>query len=211
MFTQFNDVMLWGAMVVAFFGLFRKDNITSGKVNPFNPRANLRVGDVKVSKSGMVWLRVGHSKVIQFKERAHWVPLVPMPNHPLCPVKAVLRVLELHRQLRSPPGMALFLWKAPGGKVQALTHTRFVARFKALVKAVGLDWNAYSGHSFRRGGATFCFNIGVNGSLIKLLGDWSSNAYLQYEEVTVRRRLELPRTMAQAITNGVLHHGPRLG
>ena len=36
-----NDTMVWAAMLLAFFGLFRKDNITVGKPNQFNPRSNL--------------------------------------------------------------------------------------------------------------------------------------------------------------------------
>ena len=206
-----NDIMLWGAMVVAFFGLFRKDNITSGKVTAFNPRAHLCVGDLHVTQEGVVWLKVRHSKTNQFRARYHWVPLVPMPNHRLCPVRAVLRVLAIHRQLGSSPETALFLWRGTRGQVTAMTHGVFVQHFMRLVRAVGLDWKQYAGHSFRRGGATYCFNLGVDPELIKMLGDWKSNAYLLYEEVTVRRRLELPQAMVLAIRAGVLDHGPRLG
>ena len=62
----------------------------------------------------------------------------------------------------------------------------------------------------RRGGATFCSGLGVSGDLIKMLGDWKSDAYLLYDEVTVARRLELPRAMVKAITQGHLHNGPRM-
>ena len=90
-----------------------------------------------------------------------------------------------------------------------MTHGVFVKAFKRLVKMSGLDWTKFSGHSFRRGGATYCFNLGVSPELIKLLGDWKSDAYLLYDQTTDQRRLELPRAMAQAITSGVLHHGAR--
>jgi hypothetical protein len=86
----------------------------------------------------------------------------------------------------------------------------FVKCFKVLVGKVGLDWKMYSGHSFRRGGATYCFNLGVDHDLIKMLGDWTSDAYLLYDEVTEQRRLELPRKMMESISAGILHHGPRL-
>ena len=61
-------------------------------------------------------------------------------------------------------------WRAP-------VHNNFVGAFKKLVMAAGLDWTKYSGHSFRRGGATFAFNLGVNPELIQYLGDWASDAY----------------------------------
>ena len=91
-----------------------------------------------------------------------------------------------------------------------MTHSAFVIGFKNLVAKCGLNWTLYSGHSFRRGGATYCFNLGVDPNLIKMLGDWKSNAYLLYEETTEARRLQLPGAMAQAIQQGVLDHGPRL-
>ena len=91
-----------------------------------------------------------------------------------------------------------------------MSHSVFVQGFKALVRACGLDWSQYSGHSFRRGGATYCFNLGVDPLLIKLLGDWASDAYLLYDETTTARRLQLPRAMVDAIMRGRLDNGPRL-
>ena len=54
-------------MVVAFFGMFRKDNITSGNASVCNPRAHLCVGDLLVTQEGVVWLKVRHSKTNQFR------------------------------------------------------------------------------------------------------------------------------------------------
>jgi hypothetical protein len=93
--TRYNDAMLWCAMLVAFWGLFRKDNISVGKASAFNPRANLTRGDFSM-KNGVLWVRVRHSKTNQFRQRCHWVPLVALPGNPLCPVEAVLRVFRLH-------------------------------------------------------------------------------------------------------------------
>ena len=206
--SSFNDCMLWAAMVVAFFGLFRKDNITTGKASAFNPRANLKVGDFLVKQS-MLWVRVGHSKTIQYRQRCHWVPLVAMPGHPLCPVRAVVRVLHIHKSLGSSASTPMFLWST-GGQVKPMPHNQFVRGFKQLVGKCGQDWSRFSGHSFRRGGATFCFNLGVDPQFIKLLGDWKSDAYLLYDETTTARRLQLPRAMAHAIMRGVVDNGPRL-
>ena len=209
--SDFCGVMLWGSFLVAFFGLFRKDNITVGKASAFNPRANLTVGDFTDDGEDVIWVRVNHSKVIQFGQRSHWVPLVAMEDHPLCPVSAVRKVLALHASMGSSPDAPMFLWRRGNSrKVSPMTHSVFVGEFKSLVTRVGLDWKAYAGHSFRRGGATYCFNLGVCPDLIKMLGDWKSDAYLLYDETTVARRLELPRAMVEAISNGILHHGPRL-
>eukprot|EP00854_Cymbomonas_tetramitiformis_P004179 gene4179-biopygen4116 len=67
---------------------------------------------------------------------------------------------------------------------------------KTLIQRIGLDPKRYSGHSFRRAGGTVAFHLGVDHLLIKLQGDWVSDAYQKYEQVTEARRLELPKRLA---------------
>ena len=69
-----------------------------------------------------------------------------------------------------------------------LTHVTFVESFRRLLKRVGVDPVGYSGHSFRRGGASCAFQAGVPGELVQLHGDWRSDAYLRYLTVTQRMR-----------------------
>ena len=92
-----------------------------------------------------------------------------------------------------------FRWLThPAGSISPLTHSQFVSAFKFLVSRAGLDWNQYSGHSFRRGGATFAFRIGVSAEVIKAQGDWKSEAYIRYIELDDSSRLALPQSMAAA-------------
>ena len=79
-----------------------------------------------------------------------------------------------------------------------MTHTMFVKGFKALCARAGVDASAYAGHGFRRGGATFAFRLGADHALIKMIGDWRSDAYLLYEQTSNARRLALPQLMAAA-------------
>ena len=67
-----------------------------------------------------------------------------------------------------------------------------------LLKA-GINEDDYSGHSFRRGGATFAMKSGVPFSLIKCQGDWASNAYERYLETTLHDRQIAVSTTARAI------------
>ena len=41
---------------------------------------------------------------------------------------------------------------------------------------LGYDPAKYAGHSFRRGGVSYAFQVGVPLELIKITGDWKSNA-----------------------------------
>ena len=40
--------------------------------------------------------------------------------------------------------------------------------------------NAYSSHSLRRDGASWAIQCGIPSDIIKLMGDWKSDAYLRY-------------------------------
>jgi len=48
-----------------------------------------------------------------------------------------------------------------------------------------LDPQSFSPHSFRRGGASFAFECNVPGEFIKFQGDWRSDGYLVYLEMSV--------------------------
>ena len=57
-----------------------------------------------------------------------------------------------------------------------------------------------SGHSFRRGGATWAFSANVPSELIKEHGDWLSEAYLRYLNFNLEERLVVTLKMGQAVT-----------
>ncbi|KAI8502735.1 hypothetical protein Bbelb_194370 [Branchiostoma belcheri] len=96
------------------------------------------------------------------------------------------------------------------GLQRRMGHTpRQVAPFTP--ERAGLNPHLYSLHSGRRGGATFAFRAGVPVELIRLQGDWRSNAYLLYLKVPLRTRLELCTRMIRRIRPSPLtsaHHGP---
>jgi hypothetical protein len=51
----------------------------------------------------------------------------------------------------------------------------------ALRKSVPPDEvHCYATHSFRRGGASYMFSIGMSLETIRLMGDWRSNCYQRY-------------------------------
>ncbi|KAK3280563.1 hypothetical protein CYMTET_11608 [Cymbomonas tetramitiformis] len=189
-FIDCNMVTLWAAMLTALLCLLRKDNVCVGKVDAFNVRRVLRRKDFEM-RNETVWVTLVFSKVIQFEERTHRVAMRATGGM-LCPRRALAKCFEL---TPAEPESPAFLWKSRGRTVP-MTHGVFVGEVKKLIRKIGLDPSQYSGHSFRRGGATMAFNLGVDHLLIKLQGDWVSNAYQRYEQLTEARRLELPKRLA---------------
>jgi len=55
----------------------------------------------------------------------------------------------------------------------------------------GHSGGGFSGHSFRRGGASFMLRVGIPGELIKIMGDWRSDTYPWYIDTTIQTRVNL--------------------
>lgn len=52
-----------------------------------------------------------------------------------------------------------------------------------VLQAVGLDPSHYAGHSVRIGAAISATMVGVEDTLIKILGRWNSLAYTSYAKM----------------------------
>ncbi|KAK3255630.1 hypothetical protein CYMTET_35194 [Cymbomonas tetramitiformis] len=165
-----TSLSLWAAILVGFFGLFRKDNLTEGKAGAWNSRASLVRDDVIFTEDGeAVWLRVRYSKTIQCGERCHKAPLRRVPGSALCPV-AALWTLMAATAGRAGDSALFVMEKVSGRKAQLvpLGHGDLVKGIKALGSAVGLDPDGYAGHSLRRGGATAALRLDVSSVYIKM-------------------------------------------
>ena len=57
---------------------------------------------------------------------------------------------------------------------------RFVAKVREAMSLAGLNYDNYSGHSFRIGAAMTAAQKGISDSTIKMLGRWKSSAYALY-------------------------------
>ena len=88
-----------------------------------------------------------------------------------------------------------------GSALKALTYASFTNKLKLTLDKCGLDSALFSGHSFRRGGATFALHCGVPSDYIKLQGDWKSNAHERYLDHSLRYKLETVKQMCEGITH----------
>eukprot|EP00854_Cymbomonas_tetramitiformis_P001922 gene1922-biopygen1799 len=192
-----GQLSLWAAILVGFFGLFRKDNLTTGKQGAWNTRGAL-VRDVLFC-GDVIWLRVRHSKTIQCGERCHWVPLGAVPGSLLCPVQAVRLLMDRTPDL--PGNSPLFVVEKVTGRkasVVPVTHDALVAGIKSLAGRAGLDPERYAGHLLRRCGATAARRMDVNTLYIKMQGDWKSDCFERYCDLGTEQKLVLPGAMAAA-------------
>ena len=189
------DITFWAACLVAFFSFFRKSNLFITSLPNFNPSLHLCRKDASFSADGVV-LAVRWSKTIQYRQRVLSVPLPRISSSPLCPSFALLSALRLSP---SPADGPLFTFSSAQGWA-ALSANMFSAKLHALLARLGFPPSAYSGHSFRRGGASFALECGLPTELIKVQGDWASNAYELYTCPSLPMRKSLAATLGKHIS-----------
>ena len=117
------------------------------------------------------------------------LPFIPDPPPPFCSVMAVKRVIPRVVLLSLP-----FISDCP--------HV-FLKKLSAILSAIGFLAKDHACHSFRRGGASFAFCSGVSVKLIKMLGDWHSDAVLLYLTVPLFIRLQSVNSIKSTLTTNI--------
>ena len=167
----YDNVMLWAACCLGFFGFLRAGEFTCTGSPPRDPP--LSPSDVVVdsrSNPQLITIHLRHSKTDPFGAGCHIY--LGRTNTIPCPVAALLNYLSLRPSSSGP----LFLLQ-DGSK---LTRVAFVASLRSALAQTGVDSTHYSGHSFRIGAATAAAQAGYNDSFIQTLGRWKSAAFISY-------------------------------
>ncbi len=117
---------------------------------------------------------------------------------PLCPVIAIVAAFR-QSPFRDPRQPAFVGRVRRSQQTHALSRIEFDSQFSQLLVKAGLDKKLYSVHSLRRGGATFAKTAGVSTEMVQLLGDWRSDAYCWYIDLSGERRAAA-ELMAKAVS-----------
>lgn len=194
-------VAVFACMLVAFFGFFRKSTVAVATASLSDPGCHLRRQDVTVDRRRYcLVIRVPRSETNQYGERRDVVCIAGVRGSPIDPVWWWERMVRLSP---APQEAAAFCYMHRG-QLAPVTHRLLVDTTKAYAKSIGADPAEVSGHSFRRGGATFAFHTGVPDLLIKLQGIWASACYQGYIDLPLEARLQATQIMQRAIAGGVL-------
>ena len=182
-FQWHDHIMLWTAMLVAFFAFLRSAELIA-----------LTVSDLSTCNSTThslptYILSIRASKSDPFRQGCQ-VRLSPSGHPTLCPAKALTNYLRITHLSHSSP---LFVWSS-GNPLCRATLTNCI---KWLAASTGINEHLYSLHSFRIGAATTASAAGLPDSLIKTMGRWSSDAYQSY----IRTPLSLLDSVAPAMAN----------
>src|SRR3569833_1921030 len=89
-----GNMAFTAAMLVAFFGFFRKANVcpVQSGTNPVDEQSPVRRSDFEFAADmTIVWVNLRRTKTIQYGQRTLRIPLPAIPGSVLCPVNALSR------------------------------------------------------------------------------------------------------------------------
>ena len=156
-------------------------------------------------KNGIL-ISVPKSKNNQFGERIHEIPLAAAADSSLCPVKAIMGLVDIYGKDHCVGNKPVFQIPDTTGKLVPVVRHKFDFWFKTRLRNMGLDPSLYTLHGFRHAGIQECLLAEGNLALCKLTSDHSSDAIMEYSHIPADRRLEISskvnRGLATAVANG---------
>ena len=135
------------------------------------------------------------TKTIQFKQRVLRMPVLPAHNKKICPVLWVHYMIQTIPAQPTDPAFTIYY---KGQKI-ALSANQLITRLRRWLKIIKEPQDRYSLHSLRCRGATFAFQSNLEHKMIKLLGDWASDAYRRYCDVSIDKRYDSMKAFVQAL------------
>ena len=172
---------MWALFLVAFFSFLRKPNLVVDSPSVISDKLPRRRDFLLTSEEA--FLRICATKTIQFSQRILKIPLPFIPSSPLRPVSALRNHFRLNSLASSD--FLFSVRSSPASPLRPITHRNFASFLSKILSMLDLDPQSFSPHSFRRGGASFAFECNVPGEFIKFQGDWRSDGYLVYLEMSV--------------------------
>ena len=175
--TDFDNIMLWSAFLLCFFGFLRSGEITIPDASSYDPTVHLNFQDISIDNPNdpqIICVKIKASKTDPFRQGVN--VHIGRTNNAVCPVTALLSYLII----RGPAPGLLFHFRDNS----PLTKSRFTTKFRNLLSQAGISSALYSGHSFRIGAASTAAAKGIEDSVIQTLGRWKSSAYLAYVRIS---------------------------
>jgi hypothetical protein len=183
--SEYNQVMLWAACCLGFFGCLRAGEFTVN--SPFDPKFHLIPQDLQVDslvdpKSIKVFVKC--SKTDRFRQGC--LTYIGKNGSSMSLVSAIIRYLHLRG-----PGAGPLFTNRDGSP---LTRRAVSSSIQSILQTAGIP-GQFSRHSIRIGATTTAAEKRVTDHMIKMLGRWSSEAYQRYIRTPVHTILQASKKL----------------
>ena len=154
-------------------------------------------GDIEPSHYGLC-VKLSWSKTNQFGNCVLELPLLSIPNSPLWPVQLFYLMCELAPAFSRSP---LFVYRSHSGIVKPILKRQFISVLRARLGAAEVAQSyLFHCHSFSQGGTSWAFSAGLPEELIQIFGDWRSDAYTCYLDISKALKLQVAKGMVLFIS-----------
>ena len=190
--SKLEDRSLWCSYLVSFYGLLRKSSAVP-ETQQFSIKKILVRRNIKIDLvNNIVYIYLGHSKTNNFCTKDIIIPIPGNDDPALDPVRHLHALFSTVDADDDDPAFSF-------AKRKFITYRSFTARLKILLTRSGYDPHLYSGHSFRRGGASFLQSCGGTALMIQSSGDWSSQCFTRYLYLSEAERFQSQSLIAGGI------------
>ena len=173
--------VFWALCLTAFFILARKSNLVPNSL--FDPNKQLARKHVNVLREQRkLTIHLHWSKTHRPSNGPVKYTIHEIQGSSLCAYSAIVQLYE--QATDTDPDAPLFQW--PDGS--PVKYREFMKWLRKSLSEAEVDPKGDSTHSFRAGGATWAFNSGVPGEIIKILGNWKSDCYFRYLQISDEAR-----------------------
>ena len=187
-----KDLAIWSSFLTSFYCMLRKASAVPKSLAAFNPTKELARSKVDIQAGGdVVLVLMNYSKTEQFGNKNVVIPLLRNPVQALDPVH---HLQELFNRFPLDSSLPAFSFME-GSKLKCITYDGFTKDLKRLLTSAGLKADSYSGHSFRRGGASYLYKLGADPLLIQASGDWATDCYTRYVFLSFDQRFHAQKMM----------------
>ena len=191
-----RDLAFWCGFLIAFYTLFRKANVCP-KEQKFDPDTVLKRGDIVIDEENeRVLIFVNFSKTNQYQKKSH---VVPIPKNEDSALDLFTHLRDLFKKVKASQDSPALSYSSSC----FVTHQPFTEKLKALLAKSGLDPGLFSGHSFRRGGASYLYSVGGSTLMVQVMGCWSSQIFTRYLYLSLEDRLAAQNLMMENINQTV--------
>ena len=192
--------------LIYYLSMLRSSNLIPQSVGSIDYQMVLCWENIKPLRNNVnngIVIIVKKSKNNQFGAREHLVPLAAAENPLLCPVRAILSLVDIYGKENCCGRNLVFKVPNRHGKFVPVTRAKYDFWFKTRISNMGLDSSLYSLHAFRHGGIQETMLAEANYALCRLTSDHSSDAIMEYSFIPPERRLgiseKVNRSLAAAI------------
>lgn len=190
-----KELAVLDTVLVAFWGLARLGEMVSDKKERSEVitwgDVHISVGsrrEARITIRGAKTSKAGEKQTLQGREL----------NHLLCPVAALERRIARVKDKDDP----LFAYKEEEGEKRLSKQVVMSTCQKSWKESFG---KGITGHSFRVGGASFRYAIGVKIENICIIGRWKSEAYRLYIKAYSKKELSDTLKLMNELENNKLH------